>query len=602
MSFLPALVVSLLFAFLPYHFLRLLHLFLASYYLIPLLVMVVLWIYIGRLPFFRCLEGEKPRWQILNGRNFVAVMICILVGSGGIYYAFFGCFFLLIAGAACCLERRNLHALWSAGILIAIIGTIIACNLFPHFAYIKQHGPNLEAGQRYHFETEAYGLRIVQLLLPIEEHKLAPLADLRARYDATTPLVNENGKATLGFIGSAGFLLLLGRLLCRRRAGDLAAPKDGLAVLNVFAVLLASMGGFGSLFGLLVSPQIRAYNRISIFIAFFSLFAIGLLLDQMARKSAESRYGRWAFQGFLVLLLFAGLRDQTTWRFVPDYAQLKSAFQQEKSFVRTLEAALPSGAMILQLPYMSFPEHGPATEQLRDYDLFRCYLQSTHLRWSYGCMKGRAGDLAQRMLATRDLPDMLRTIALAGYSGLHIDRRGYEDGAAALETSLTALLSAEPLRSGDGLWLFYNLAGYTERLRQSGSPGEWEAARQAALHPVTASWASHFNGVSGAERDFACHIHWANTLLLENQMPYTRRLFIEVTCVPNGDIKTLFLDGTLISRKIDVREMDKAISLTVDVPPGRHNIGFRCEYRQGVPTPREKLVLPIQRIRFRDPR
>ena len=91
-------------------------------------------------------------------------------------------------------------------------------------------------------------------------------------------------------------------------------------------------------------------------------------------------------------------------------------------------------------------------------------------------------------------------------------------------------------------------------------------------------------------------------LLLENEMPYTRRLFIEVTCLPNGDIKTLFLDGTLISREIDVREMDKAISLTVDVPPGRHNIEFRCEYRQGVPTPREKLVLPIQRIRFREPR
>src|SRR5439155_3297028 len=131
----------------------------------------------------------------------------------------------------------------------------------------------------------------------IKEHKLPPLAGLRARYDATTPLVNENGKATLGLIGSAGFLLLLARLLCRRRADDAAAPKDGLAVLNVFAVLLAGIGGFGSLFGLLVSPQIRAYNRISIFMAFFSLFAIGVLLDKIARKSAGSRYGRWAFGG-----------------------------------------------------------------------------------------------------------------------------------------------------------------------------------------------------------------------------------------------------------------------------------------------------------------
>ena len=46
----PALAASVLYAFVPYHFFRgVSHLFLTAYYLIPLTVMVVLWLYLGRL-------------------------------------------------------------------------------------------------------------------------------------------------------------------------------------------------------------------------------------------------------------------------------------------------------------------------------------------------------------------------------------------------------------------------------------------------------------------------------------------------------------------------------------------------------------------------
>ena len=47
--------------------------------------------------------------------------------------------------------------------------------------------------------------------------------------------------------------------------------------------------------------------------------------------------------------------------------------------------------MIFQMPYRPFPE-APALGAIADYDLFRGYLHSDDLRWSYGIVKGRGED------------------------------------------------------------------------------------------------------------------------------------------------------------------------------------------------------------------
>ena len=72
------------------------------------------------------------------------------------------------------------------------------------------------------------------------------------------------------FHGSAGLLWRLSR------GAESPRAWDGLVDLNLAALLLATFGGFGTLFGYLVSSWVRGYCRMSIFIAFFSL-QLGLL-------------------------------------------------------------------------------------------------------------------------------------------------------------------------------------------------------------------------------------------------------------------------------------------------------------------------------------
>src|SRR5262249_25476647 len=129
----PALVGSLLFAFLPYHFIKGTGpLFLAGYFLVPLVVLVALEL---------CLSSGAPRQQPLcSWQTLGAVVICMLTSSAGIYYAFFACFLLLVAGAAAAIGRRQSAPLYRSGVLVGCVAAGTLANLAPTLVYQYHHG------------------------------------------------------------------------------------------------------------------------------------------------------------------------------------------------------------------------------------------------------------------------------------------------------------------------------------------------------------------------------------------------------------------------------------------------------------------------------
>src|SRR3712207_7344477 len=66
--------------------------------------------------------------------------------------------------------------------------------------------------------------------------------------------------------------------------------SDLAAALTAF--LVGTTGGVSAILAWVVSPQIRGWNRLSIFIAFFALAAVALLLDALGRRSEERRVGK----------------------------------------------------------------------------------------------------------------------------------------------------------------------------------------------------------------------------------------------------------------------------------------------------------------------
>ena len=188
----PAVVASLLYAFTPYHLLRgTTHLFLSAYYLLPLAAILFLWVSQGEeLLLTRTPDGRwRPTW---NRKTAFGLAVCVLLGMGGVYYAFFACFFFLVAAAADVLRRQCRHGVYRAGLLILVIGGTVVANLLPAILYHRAHGKNPEAAHRTRVDAEYYGLRMTQMLLPVSLHRVRPLAVVKERYNQLAPMVNEN--------------------------------------------------------------------------------------------------------------------------------------------------------------------------------------------------------------------------------------------------------------------------------------------------------------------------------------------------------------------------------------------------------------------------
>ncbi len=162
------------------------------------------------------------------------------------------------------------------------------------------------------------------------------------------------------------------------------ARYRGLAALTLAAVLVGTTGGLSTLLAV-VWPQIRAWNRLSIFIAFFALLAVGLLLE-----SLRPRLPALGFGALLAGLLVLGALDQTSPFFIPPHAGLAADYRADQSWYRSVEGQLPEGASVVQLPHEPFPE--PPLGPRPIYEPAKAYLHTSDLRWSWGAMRGRPDD------------------------------------------------------------------------------------------------------------------------------------------------------------------------------------------------------------------
>ena len=192
-------------------------------------------------------------------------------------------------------------------------------------------------------------------------------------------------------------------------------------------------------------------------------------------------------------MLVVGILDATPLGLAPRREEIKAAYDRDAEFIGRIEATLAPGSMVFQLPLLEFPE-ALTVGKMAAYDPGRAYLHSRTLRWSYGAMKGRFDDAWQKAAVDQPTSAMLRSLALAGFSGIYVDRDGYNDRGVALEADLRRLTGGSPIESGDRRLAFYDLRPFATALRERLGPEGWAEARRAMLDAVTATWLGGFLG------------------------------------------------------------------------------------------------------------
>jgi hypothetical protein len=596
-----SLLASLLYTFTPYHFIRNVHHLLQStYYTVPLVVMVVVWVMSGDL--FGKNSKSKPAQPIYRSKRFIAALvICFIASSVGWgYYAFFACFFLLVAGIWRSVQTRKARDFVGASILIAVISFGLFLNLLPNIYYIRHHG-NTGMSQRVPAEAEAYGLKIAQLVLPINDHRVHALAGLKAKYN-NAPLTNENQASTLGLFATVGFLFLIVWLFVRRRNPDREHAHDSLlnnlSLLNVSAILLATIGGFGSIVALVIFPQIRSYNRISIFIAFFAVTAVAIVLDRVQQSSFGVKAHPALMGVIFTILLAVGVLDQTNPGFIHLYEIGRADFDVGREFVQQIESRLPENAMVFQLPYVRFPEAGDRLG-MADYEHFKAYLHSKRLRWSYGSIRGRQGDRWEQNVTGLRTDEMIESLSLAGFSGIYVDRKAYADGGKNIEAELTNALRITPMVSRDNKLAFFDLSQFNETFKHKFTSEQWEKRRELSLDPVIISWGT---GCYDVERSQQVEWRWCqreSELHISNNTATVRRLRLSMwLSTGSADFSNLSVSSQLFSDTIKVNGAATEYSRTFEVPPGEYTIRFSCD-APPIDSPTDPRILIFQVKNFR---
>jgi len=471
----PAFVFGLLYAFLPYAFYRNTSHFGTMYPLVPLVALLALRV-----------AGTAPE-ELDRQERWVTLGACFAQGLSYVYYAFFACILLTGAGLLAWLRTRRLRLprLAATGVLLLVLGSAIP--LVPSFAYWHRHGRNERLAYKTVADAEIYGLKLRHLLTPIPDHPIGLFRAVSARIDeAGFPYENENTTTRLGSIGSLGLLCLLGYALARTAGALGPDPEIGsAATLSVTALLVAQVGGLGSIFNAFVTPDIRGYNRISVFIAFLSLYAAARLLSRGLARLPARAAPAWLERVFLASLCAFGVMDQVPREYLATVrSDTAPQFAEDESFVALLEGRLPARAMVFQLPHATIPLDLASRPPMMSYDPGRAYVSSRSLRWSWGSVVGRTGDW-QTQTSKMSPAAMARRLVFAGFSGIWIDRWGYPEpgprGWSALESALAATAGGPVAASSGGRYSFVGLDALRGRVEAELGHHAFEAARAEVL-------------------------------------------------------------------------------------------------------------------------
>jgi phosphoglycerol transferase len=414
-----AFAAGTLFALTPYALYRHIDHFALVIYLVPFPCAAALWLAAGEP---HASWGRTARLVIFGG--------CVLLGFNYIYYAFFASFCVLVGALIGYVSRRDTRVLASGLFCLALITSSTIVNLSPSFYSWYRHGSPLIEREKVPAEAETYGLKIRHLVSPVFPHRFPPFNRWVAQ-EAAVRFQNENENWTvrLGIVGTAGFLGLLVLLFLPDTRSRGVPLLQGASRLTLAALLLGTVGGFGVLFNLLVSSDIRAYNRVSPFITFFSLLAVVLTVDRLF-KAPRARTVAVA----VILLVGVADQGQATARINERYAGIASELKDMRTLVGTLERTLPASAMVFQLPvraYMSESDFG----RMKQYDQFKPYLVSSTLRFSYPAFSNEQVRW-QRAMTGLDMPTLASRLAGQNFSAVLVDRYGYEDQGAAVIAGL----------------------------------------------------------------------------------------------------------------------------------------------------------------------
>jgi phosphoglycerol transferase len=446
------LLISYSATLLPWHFYRIFHFDYGVLY--PMFLCVLL-----GLRQFR--SGTKPdiRSRTLN----YFILLCIVL-SGPYYLAFTVIILLSVFFIEIIQKFEIQHAIKQFNLLIYSVIAFLILQIPFVLGQYRDISSQRVIG-RSSADTLLYGGRLDILMSPSIESNLPYFSQFLKKLPRITQINEAQFQSNYGTLATTIFLLVfLGyftKLLFTSTAGhhDNEVIVLRLGVLTTFCILFFTVGGPNHLIALYLTPQIRAWNRMTPVILMLVLLGGGKSLELILRRNKiyvslkKSQKLLVAVGVFSLVLLDQSPKYSAGSYLVDDARQLQSAVA---AYNNKIEELIPEKCGILQLPVMSFPENGPING-LDTYKHFDVSLQNPNKNWTFGAVKNVPGGSYQSKYADRSAETIFEIAKNDGLCGIHVDIRGFSVGK---ETdSLIADFGVPAIVGNSGNWLFFRVLG-----------------------------------------------------------------------------------------------------------------------------------------------
>lgn len=506
-----ALSAAIMYAFLPYAFLRNIGHISLVYYTVPLLALLAINIAKGS-------SEQQPK---------LVKVFCygaaIAQGFNYIYFSFFAVVLFIFSGLLGFLRTGSKKPIKEAVLAVFIIIFIASINLVPSFHSWSKHGRPPDMGYKSASEAEVYGLKLRKLLVPHESNEFPFLSQWAKRDKAANfPNENENVTARLGPMAAIGFLLLLfiSFRMSTKHASNGWSDINIVASLSLLTFLFTSVGGFGAIVNQIV-PDIRGYNRFSVFIAFFSLVGLVLVWQKICiiQKTNSAKYLFVAvFCAVGVFSLYDQLLDAD--HLVNRRESDINSANELKRLVKYIETEFPDGVSVFQLPPTGFPPDG-GKERMLPYDHARPYLWSNNINWSWPSFSQRHRNWLDQLVGMEG-GALAEAVVLSKFGLIWVDRYGYSDNGTKMVASLLAAGAIELASGSSRRYVILNLAPVSQKLSSQLGAIELQRRSEIFLNAPSLNWNNGFYGLENNQD--GRFFRWSlknSQLVIENMMDST---------------------------------------------------------------------------------
>lgn len=467
-----SLLGSVIYNFLPYHFFRIPHFWLFGCYVIPLAGWVILDLMEERLLFKWDEKDEKIR--INYTRVILDIILCLIVGLNGIYYAIFTIILLGVLGIYMTIDyKRARYLLIMAGYIMAVFTPIL---LFWFGRGMSDGGTVMKAMAESRNETQidVYGLKIFLLFFPIPGHRIPLLSQFTDFYYEKLGIYTENFTASLGLLMSVGLIVTLMSLFCKNLFNKNTEIMQKLGKVNTLILFISTIGGFDNFIAIFLSSSVRCYNRMSVFIALFSISAVCILINTFFEKKNNGFFSKMVF---ISILICVGVFDQTSEKFSEystyniekkeyqaAYAENEKTYKDNRDYFKHIEGQLDEEKMIYAMPDVAVYVEGKESFQ-KAKGLINT---SGNVRWSLSSWDFRYKQWLDT-IEKSGTENFLKMLSIAGFSGIVIDKNSYADYNAFYDNvaAIEKLCKTEAYVSSDRNLYFYDIREFKENFLSS---------------------------------------------------------------------------------------------------------------------------------------